>query len=508
MTLRASRGRSPRVTRVTVAALIIASAFLVTMLASTSANHNQSATVGATTVNMTFDHDGDNEWWVEVLVKDAGGDGAITVEARPESGTYHHLQQKSIVNGWAKWGTNSQDKVRVPAGERVQFRALVNDASTGSGAFIESCFFTHPAGVEQCSSPQPFDGTFTGVRGNEWWVQARVSTNGPSISTVEVTLDQGATWKPLEKKSWGWGTSTRIVDGTMVRLRATATDGQTDLSSCRRWIPASNQDALIVDCQSSQSFDATFTNVKGNEWWVEAKVTANRPVHAVLVYWNDCSQEPAAMTYQSDWGKWVLGRTFFETGTKLVFEARGEAGSERSGGYVWAQATPASGCPEAPAWPKRGTSYVDYFVDIGGGSKDVMDVHFAYDANGVWQVACEIDHFNENTGETTQETVHASFPPPTGPTDVTLGQDVSVGTVGFCQPDAFGATPDTMGTYEVTRNGTTVQAATWEGPFHCSCYHVWSQNTGLTFSWDVVGQTFHSVGRMQDTDAPLRTATA
>lgn len=511
MTLHSSRARSPRGKHLTVAAVIIASAFLVSMLASTSANHNQSATVGATTVNMTFDHDGDNEWWVEVLVKDAGGDSAVTVEARAEKSTYHHLQQKSISNGWNKWGTNSQDQVRVPPGERVQFRALVIDAATGNGAYIESCFFTHPAGVEQCGAnplPGTFDATFTGVRGNEWWVQAKVATNGPSIGKVDGSLDQGATWKPMEKKSWGWAMSTRIVDGTIVRLRATATDGQTDLSSCRRWIPPTNQDAQIVDCQSTQGFDATFSNVKGNQWWVEAKITANRPIHGVFVYWNDCSQEPADMTYRSDWNKWVLGNTFFETGTKLVFEAYGEGGSERGGGYIWTQATPTSGCPEAPAWPKRGTSYVDYFVDIGGGSKDIMDVHFAYDANGVWQVTCEVDHFDENTGLTTQETVRASFPPPLGPTTVIFGEDHEIGTIGFCSPDDFGVRPDKSGTYTVRQNGTTVQAMTLEGGWDCGCYYAWSQNTGLTFSWDVVGQTFHSVGRMKDTDAPLRTATA
>lgn len=473
------------------------------------ANHVQHRTVNGAVYSVQFDHDGDNEWWVEVLVKSIEGDQAVTVEARPEGGTYKHLQQKALVNGWAKWGSNTNDMLRIPPGQRVQFRAFVIDQGTGNGAFVESCLFTHPAGVEQCSSPQPFDATFTGVRGNEWWIQAQVATNGPSIAKVEVTLDNGATWKLVEKRSWGWGTSTRIVDGTIVRLRATASDGQTDLSSCRRWIPPSNQDAQIVDCQSSpQGFDATFSGVKGNEWWVEVVIRANTPVNAVFVYWNDCSQEPADMVYRADWGKWVLGGTFFETGTKLVFEAHGEGGSERSGGYIWAAATPTSGCPAASSWPQRGVSYVDYFVDIGGGSKDLMDVHFAYDANGVWQVTCEIDHFNENTGQTTQETVRASFPPPVGPTSVTFGQVYEIGTIGFCSPDSFGVRPDRSGTYTVRQNGNTVQAMTWEGPWDCSCYYKWAQgDTGLTMSWDVVGQAFHSVGRMKDTDAPLRLVT-
>lgn len=485
-------------------ALLLTLALLGFVLPSAEANHAQHRTVDGVLHSVQFDHDGDNEWWVEVLVKDIEGDHAVTVEARPEGGAYHHLQHKAIVNGWHKWGTNTNDMFRIPPGERVQFRAFVIDAGTGNGQFVESCAFTHPDGVEQCSSPPPFDAGFTGVRGNEWWIQAQVSTNGPPVAKVDVTLDQGATWKPLEKKSWGWATSTRIVDGTVVRLRATAADGQTDLSSCRRWIPPSGQDAAIVDCGSSGAFDATFTNVKGNEWWVEAVIKANRPIFGVFVYFGDCTNEPADMTFRSDWGKWTLGGTRIPAGTRVVLEAFGEGGSEFSGGYTWPQATPTSGCPQQATWPQRGVSHVDYFVDIGGRTKDMMDVHFFYDANGVWQVTCEVDHFDHNTNETTESTVRASFPPPTAPTEVTFGQDVDVGTIGHCSPDNFGATPEKAGTYEVKVKGNTVQAATWEGGFTCSCYHKWSQNTGLTFSWDVVGTTFHSVGRMKDTDAPLK----
>jgi hypothetical protein len=192
-----------------------------------------------------------------------------------------------------------------------------------------------------------FDATFTGVRGNEWWVQAMVNGNGATVGSVDVRLN-GGDWKPLAKQSWGgWAASYRIVQGTIVQLRATSTAGGTDLSDCYRWIPPSNTDATKVACPTDpdpDTFDATFTNVKGNEWWAEVVVKANAPVNVVFAYIGSCSTEPADMTFRADWGKWVLGNTRIPPGTKVVFEAHGEGGSERSGGYIWPDATPTTGC--------------------------------------------------------------------------------------------------------------------------------------------------------------------
>ncbi|HUR61182.1 MAG TPA: hypothetical protein VM286_02300 [Candidatus Thermoplasmatota archaeon] len=335
-------------------AILLTATLGVLVLASlpVSANHVQTGATGATTIQ--FDHDGDNEYWVEVLVRAGPGDFVTTVQARAEGGMWHYLQHKATLGDWHKWGTNTADQFRIAPGQRVQFRADVMDDARQATDVITSCPFTHPAGVEQCSStsPQPtsgFDATFTGFRGNEYWVQANVATNGPAIVRVDVHLDNGA-WMPLTKQSWGgWAASYHITQGTIVQMRATASDGRTDLSSCRQWIPPSGQDARIVSCGTTappppQSSTMTFTGVKGNNYWLEVVIKGDKPIYPAWVYFNDCTGDPHDLTYHADWGKWTLG-TYIPTGTKVIIEAFYEGHDpQRSGGYIWPNATPTSGC--------------------------------------------------------------------------------------------------------------------------------------------------------------------
>lgn len=197
-----------------------------------------------------------------------------------------------------------------------------------------------------------FDATFTGVRGNEWWVQASVSGN-QAIAKVDVRLNGGA-WQPVAKQSWGWGSSYHIVQGTTVQLRATSTSGATDLSSCYRWIPPSNTDATVVSCGGSTTtttssttttvtdpaFDAQFSGVKGNDWWVQVQVTGNYAVNGVDARVNCGSYH--ALTKQS-WGGWAASFNI-PAGSKVTFRATSSYGTDSSGGYVWPNATPTSGC--------------------------------------------------------------------------------------------------------------------------------------------------------------------
>src|SRR5688572_24987470 len=161
-----------------------------------SANHVQSEQGKS----VAFDHKAGNEWWVEATLSGPSASSVASVQARDDGGAWVALEKKS-------WGAYAAS-FHIEPGHKVQFRA-----AWSGGAVVASCTFTHPAGLEQCGSPQPgaFDATFTGFRGNEWWVQANVATNGPAISKVDVTTDNGATWKPLAKQSWGgWATSTHI----------------------------------------------------------------------------------------------------------------------------------------------------------------------------------------------------------------------------------------------------------------------------------------------------------
>jgi hypothetical protein len=83
--------------------------------------------------------------------------------------------------------------------------------------------------------------------------------------------------------------------------------------------------------------------VKGNQYWVEAVITANAPIYGAWVY-VDCQGDPLDMTYNAGWGKWTLGNVNIPGGTKLVIEAYGEGGADQSIGYIWPNATPTSGC--------------------------------------------------------------------------------------------------------------------------------------------------------------------
>ncbi len=218
-------------------------AILVGMAVPVTANHQQNE-AGQT---VTFDHRSGNEWWVEVQITGTISTVGWGVYVRDDGGAWILMENPS----WAQNQGQYVKSFHIEPGHRVQFKL------TKSSDVIESCWFTHPAGVEQCAMAPPppppgtFDTTFTAVRGNEWWVQANVASNGPSISKVDATLDNGVTWKPLAKQSWGataWAASFRVVQGTVVQLRATATGGATDASDCYGWIPASNSDAGKVAC--------------------------------------------------------------------------------------------------------------------------------------------------------------------------------------------------------------------------------------------------------------------
>jgi hypothetical protein len=188
-----------------------------------------------------------------------------------------------------------------------------------------------------------FDATFTGVRGNEWWIQANVAATGGTLAKVDVRLN-GGEWKPLAKQSWGgWAASYRAVQGTVVQFRATSTTGATDLSDCYRWIPPPNTDAAKTSCTPPPpGFDATFTGAKGNEWWVQVTVSGNQPIAKVEARVN-CGSTWVALTNHG----WGWAKSFHvPNGSKVDFRATsGTGATDLSGGYIWPNATPTGACP-------------------------------------------------------------------------------------------------------------------------------------------------------------------
>lgn len=324
--------------RVAVSACLLAIAAL--FVPGTAANHVQMDSGNV----VVFDHVGGNEWWVEAKLagQDGGRVASLWVAEYPASSTM--WREMTWHADWGKWTASTH----VTPGHPVKFRAVWE-----GGAMQSSCWFSHPAGIESCSGQSPpastpFDATFTLVTGNEWWVQTQVTPNsGHTVDHVEVRMGTGD-WKPLPKASWGqkdYAASYHITDGTLVQFRATDTGMLSDLSSCYRWIPPSGggQTAAEVPC-SEPTFRATYSQVRGNEWWAEAVITANQPIDAVFLYLDcDLTHDPADMVYKAEWGKWVLGGVHIPAGSKVTIEANGDRAA-MSGGYIWPQATPTAGC--------------------------------------------------------------------------------------------------------------------------------------------------------------------
>jgi hypothetical protein len=257
--------------------------------------------------------------------------------------------------------------------------------------------------------PTGFDATFQGVRGNEWWVQATVTSSGGSVSGVDVRLNGGA-WRPLVDHGWGWARSYHVPEGTIVQLRAHATTGATDLSDCYRWIPPSGTDAAKTSC-APPAFDATFSGVKGNEWWVQANVAGNQPIASVGVR-VDCAPEWRPLVRQS-WGGWAAS-FHIPSGSRIDFQARTSTWqSDVSGGYAWPQATPTSGCPQGD-WPRQGSfaTYEASSAVCGGGNCERSEATFRTEhRDGRWAGVCDgTDTFHGVDGTVTTERWRSEHP--------------------------------------------------------------------------------------------------
>jgi hypothetical protein len=205
-------------------------------------------------------------------------------------------------------------------------------SSTSTSPTSSSSTSTGPTSSTTTSGGE-FAAPFTAFRGNEWWVQAQVGTNGPAISKVDVRIGSGS-WMPLSKQAWGstppsWAGSYHFPQGSILQMRATATDGQSDLSSCRQWIPPPDTDATIVACgttttTSGSTFSASFTPAAvGNDWWVEVGVAGNQPLSTV-----EAKVDSGAWTalVRQDWGNWAKSINA-PNGSQVTFRATSTNGA-------------------------------------------------------------------------------------------------------------------------------------------------------------------------------------
>lgn len=218
----------------------------------------------------SFSGSGGNEWWVDVTVK---GSGIGRVEARDANTAWTALKQQP-------WGDYA-GSIRVERGNTVQYRAILSDGRT-----VESCQFAHPGGGCSTSggsasgggsAPAPSTGAaqiaYSPSGGNEWWAQVKLGgADATRVAKVEAR-DSNSAWAQLSLRSWGaYAGTLRVEPGNAVEYRVTLSDGRTSTSCAYAHPAATCASGSSAPSTGTGGFTASFSNVRGNKYWVEADV--------------------------------------------------------------------------------------------------------------------------------------------------------------------------------------------------------------------------------------------
>jgi hypothetical protein len=445
---------------------------------------------------VTFDHKTGNEWWVEVVLGGPMAPQVVKVEAMDTGGPWVGLTKRS----WGAWANS----FHIEPGHLVKFRAGFSD-----GGSVESCWFTHPAGVEQCSSAQPFAANFGWPSGNNWWVQVKVDANRP-LAGVDARVDGGA-WNALKLQSWGeWAGSFSMPTGSKVQFRARATDGSFDVHHLGYVWP----DAYPYPNPGSL-FDARFANVKGNAWWLQTNVYGNMELSAVEARINGGSWKPLKLQSFGDWA----GSYNAPEGSIVQFRASAQDQAPlTSGCFRWVGAVPAP-CPDAGTWPREG-SWITYAAHSG---QSVPGYYRSTDStislsyrNGIWGGTCrgttEEGRLNYETHEYEATWTNFTHPVDLRPlvqTDAGVGQPIQLPAIDTCSvfTEDGDATPD--GTHALKNQGRTITVPVERGaePAGTDAYQdMWSyadHASGLALYWDHWHMHSRDQGEVTGTDAPL-----
>jgi hypothetical protein len=230
----------------------------------------------------------------------------------------HYMDPKNYFgNAESHWGLRTSSNAAKPA-----FDVWLKYAKGTAPAPAPS-----PAPSPTPTPPGAFSPTFSGVKGNEWWVQASVSASEP-LAGVCATVNGGAC-QALSLRSYGWAASFRVPAGSTVAFRATSQDGDTATSGGYRWPDAAPVSAAPTPAPTGT---ATFAPHDGNAWWVQAKVSSPQGVKSVCATVNGGGCQ--ALSYKS-WGSWA-GSFNAPTGSKVVFRATLNNGAVVSSAtYTW-----------------------------------------------------------------------------------------------------------------------------------------------------------------------------
>ncbi len=256
-----------------------------------------------------------NEWWVEVDVESQHAIDSVHVSI--DGGSWTPLDETD----WGSWATSTH----IPDGSLIQLQAR-----SGGDHAASDCYRWTDASQASCPTGPTgtFDASFLNVRGNEWWIETDVQADR-GVTNVQVRVDDGS-WASMSQTDWGsWATSVHAPSGSVVQFQATSSDGAQAQSSCYAWTDASE-----TSCpgEGESGFDASFVNVRGNEWWVETEVESDQSVASVEARGDGGSWVALEST---DWGSWALSTSVSE-GTVVEFRAiSGDGSTVISESYVW-----------------------------------------------------------------------------------------------------------------------------------------------------------------------------
>ncbi len=180
----------------------------------TTTSTGTTSTSGAFTATVTPSLNS-NEWWIQVGVSPA----PAKVETKVADGAWTVMDAQSY--GWTK-------SLHAPSGTPVQFRVTSSggqQATTTAQAWLVD--------MSAKTATSAVSATVTPV-GNEWWVQAGVTTS-KAVTKVEAKAGSGS-WTNLALQSYGWASSFNVPTGTLVQFRVTASDGQQATTTAQAWL--------------------------------------------------------------------------------------------------------------------------------------------------------------------------------------------------------------------------------------------------------------------------------
>ncbi len=229
-----------------------------------------------------------------------------------------------------------------------------------------------PPGDPEPPTPAPdpapsLDATFAPGGGNDWWIQARVSSPA-DVARVDARVGSGP-WVPLVHRSWGaWAASIHAPDGTIVTFRAWGSNGASVTSGGYSWPDASLVAPVPAPPPAPDPAAAavTFAADPGNAWWVQVRATAEpggavARVDARIV---DGTWHP--LTLRS-WGAWAAS-FHVPDGSLVEFRATGfDGGNTMSGRFRWPDAMPVAAPP--PAAPPSPDPVLAATFTPGGGNE-------------------------------------------------------------------------------------------------------------------------------------------